>query len=315
VEKEFYSVREVAKILNLSADRIYEYVRSGYINATRITGKSSWRIHRAELERLIKSKSSRFDTTTRQVELTIEFDPKRRDNLSFVQYFDGSIRKFAMVTVRNNGNAIVHNCRGRLMIVSPVKVLNKYPKDFKIHWADTPYTLETDAAEPVDIPAGDTRRLDVVFTLPPVRLKGKENLATVRRTDETMPPVDAGTAAATRISSDTVMGSGLQYAISVPGAQVMPGEIPKLTADLGLGGRSAIGDSTPFLGFGEVPTEGCFVAIQIALSRPSIAKQAHLPPGEYVVRIAVYSDNGEGYSKDFLVISPRHWADLEMRNC
>lgn len=314
VEREFYSVREVAKVLDLSEDRVYEYLRSGHILGTRLTGRSDWRIHKNELERLRQSRVSMLDMMTKRAELVVEFDPICRDNLGFVRYADGSIRKFAMVTVKNKGSAIAYNCRGRLMILSPREMLNKYPRDFKLHWADTPYTLETDSAKPVDIPAGDTRRLDVVFTLPPVGLKGKVNLGTLELAEETVPPVDAGTAAVTKISPDIYMGSGLPYAIIVPGAQAVPGKIAKLTIEPGLQDRAPVGDSTPSLEFGEVPSEGCFVAIQIALSRPDIARQAYLTPGEYVIRIAVHSDNGEGCSKDFVVVSPCDWRDLEMRS-
>jgi len=52
MNKEFYSVREVAQILRLSPDRIYEYLRRGYLRGTRLTEKSAWRIPAAELQRL-----------------------------------------------------------------------------------------------------------------------------------------------------------------------------------------------------------------------------------------------------------------------
>lgn len=52
-EKESYTVTEVAKILNMSPDRIYEYLRAGHIRGSRVTPRSGWRIHRNELERII----------------------------------------------------------------------------------------------------------------------------------------------------------------------------------------------------------------------------------------------------------------------
>lgn len=53
--KEFYSVKEVARILDLSPDRIYEYLRSGHLRGTRLTKQSAWRIPAAEIERLAGS--------------------------------------------------------------------------------------------------------------------------------------------------------------------------------------------------------------------------------------------------------------------
>jgi hypothetical protein len=50
--KEFYSVKEVAQILSLSPDRIYEYLRTGRLHGSRLAEHSAWRIPSAELERL-----------------------------------------------------------------------------------------------------------------------------------------------------------------------------------------------------------------------------------------------------------------------
>jgi len=52
MSKEFYSVKETAEILDFSRDRIYEYLRNGYLHGTRLTGHSAWRIPAAEIERL-----------------------------------------------------------------------------------------------------------------------------------------------------------------------------------------------------------------------------------------------------------------------
>ncbi len=51
-EKEFYSVKEVAKSLGISTDRIYEYLRSGHINATQLKKGSKWLIPRDEVDRI-----------------------------------------------------------------------------------------------------------------------------------------------------------------------------------------------------------------------------------------------------------------------
>jgi len=60
--KEFYSVKEVAQILNLSPDRIYEYLRAGRLFGTRLTKHSAWRIPAAEIERLTGASTERLST-------------------------------------------------------------------------------------------------------------------------------------------------------------------------------------------------------------------------------------------------------------
>ena len=50
--KEFYSVKEVAQILGLSPDRIYEYLRRGHLRGIRLAKNSAWRIPAGELQRL-----------------------------------------------------------------------------------------------------------------------------------------------------------------------------------------------------------------------------------------------------------------------
>jgi hypothetical protein len=60
--KEFYSVKEVARILDLSPDRIYEYLRSGHLHGSRLTKQSAWRIPAAELQRLSGLGSGKIDT-------------------------------------------------------------------------------------------------------------------------------------------------------------------------------------------------------------------------------------------------------------
>ena len=58
--KEFYSVKEVAHILGLSPDRIYEYLRTGRLQGSRLAKNSAWRIPATELERLGASRLGRF---------------------------------------------------------------------------------------------------------------------------------------------------------------------------------------------------------------------------------------------------------------
>ena len=52
VEKEFYGVKEVANIIGVSTDRVYEWLRNDYIKGTRPMPHSAWRIHKSELARL-----------------------------------------------------------------------------------------------------------------------------------------------------------------------------------------------------------------------------------------------------------------------
>lgn len=51
-EKEFYTVKEFARILDVSTDRVYEWARRGNIGATKVTTYSAWRIPVREVERL-----------------------------------------------------------------------------------------------------------------------------------------------------------------------------------------------------------------------------------------------------------------------
>jgi len=60
--KEFYSVKEVAQILDLSPDRIYEYLRANRLFGTRLTEHSAWRIPAAEIERLTGASTERLST-------------------------------------------------------------------------------------------------------------------------------------------------------------------------------------------------------------------------------------------------------------
>jgi len=60
--KEFYSVKEVAQIINLSPDRIYVYLRAGHLFGTRLTNHSAWRIPAAEIERLRGASTERLST-------------------------------------------------------------------------------------------------------------------------------------------------------------------------------------------------------------------------------------------------------------
>jgi len=66
--------------------------------------------------------------------------------------------------------------------------------------------------------------------------------------------------------------------------------------------------------FSLLPVFGAWVAIPLALSNPTAASQAYLPPGEYRFRLTVECENGKGASKDFLICSPTSWTDLTARS-
>jgi excisionase family DNA binding protein len=52
MSKEFYTVKEVADILGLSPDRIYENLRTGRLQGTQFTERGKWRIPDAAIQRL-----------------------------------------------------------------------------------------------------------------------------------------------------------------------------------------------------------------------------------------------------------------------
>jgi len=51
-EKEFYRVKEVASILGMSTDRVYEALRGGDIKGSRVRKHGAWLIHESEVARL-----------------------------------------------------------------------------------------------------------------------------------------------------------------------------------------------------------------------------------------------------------------------
>jgi excisionase family DNA binding protein len=94
-EKEFYSVEEVAQILSLSRDRIYEYLRTGYIAGVRLTKHSAWRIPAAELARLTgygstKSKAQLLTKSQAWADM-LDLATQFRDALSYIGPKDWAI--------------------------------------------------------------------------------------------------------------------------------------------------------------------------------------------------------------------------------
>jgi len=94
-EKEFYSVKEVAQILGLSSDRIYEYLRTGHLYGSRLARNSAWRIPDNELQRLkgtsLEKSSAQLDTKPSKWSEYLELAIQLQNSLSHVETKDRAI--------------------------------------------------------------------------------------------------------------------------------------------------------------------------------------------------------------------------------
>jgi excisionase family DNA binding protein len=94
-EKEFYSVKEVAQILGLSSDRIYEYLRSGDLHGSRLARNSAWRIPANELQRLkgtsLEKSSAQLDTKPGKWSEYLELAMQLQNSLSHIEPKDWAI--------------------------------------------------------------------------------------------------------------------------------------------------------------------------------------------------------------------------------
>ncbi len=61
-----------------------------------------------------------------------------------------------------------------------------------------------------------------------------------------------------------------------------------------------------------INNEGSWIAIPLALMDPLRANQAYLPPGKYIFRITIFSDNGKKCIKKYKIKSPHKWDDLDI---
>ena len=57
---------------------------------------------------------------------------------------------------------------------------------------------------------------------------------------------------------------------------------------------------------------GCWIAIPLALSRPDLAEQPYLPPGEYRLQVRVLCDTGEEVRLALRVTSPKAGERLHL---
>jgi hypothetical protein len=134
--------------------------------------------------------------------------------------------------------------------------------DYKLHWTSTAYTLEDGSAKWVDIDPGSTWALDLCFAIlepPPQR---------TRTVEVPMVTPDAGTAAV------EIMQGYRSYWWQSPQEESQLRQADREAWRLKRGA-------------------GCWVAIPLALSRPDLAGQAYLPPGEYRLQVRVLCDTGE----------------------
>jgi len=94
-EKEFYSVKEVAQILGLSSDRIYEHLRTGHLYGSRLTRNSAWRIPANELQRLkgasLEKPGAQLETELGKWSGYLELATQLQNSLSHVDTKDWAI--------------------------------------------------------------------------------------------------------------------------------------------------------------------------------------------------------------------------------
>jgi hypothetical protein len=227
--------------------------------------------------------------------LRILYDRRRPSDLGVYRYANGPLRKFVCVAVENLGTEIARRCLGVLAILAPESAHR--PRDFKLHWADTDYTLETDTAEAVDIYPETTRRLDVAFTLP-----------------SDQEPVERSMASGEIRSLSATIGSGLsndQPLIRAMGtAQITSGPTP--CHHLGSGQLPGTYSKESTLAAAATQQGGCWIAIPIALCAPHVATQAYLKPAEYIIQVRVLCENGDGETKTFRLTSPQTWDGLTL---
>ena len=273
-KKEIYDVKEVAKILTLSNDRVYEYLRRGNIRGTQLKKGSKWLISHAEVERL---KGEKIADVGHDVE--IEFD--HETDLGYYQYEDlPVVRKFACVRVVAR-RGIAHCCEGTLKVVVPKDALKQFPVEFKLQWFDEPYN---EAVKPVDIIT--SRQLCVVFTeIPAGQIVKRPDTGVV-----IYPPV------AHVIAPDKIRAcpSSPQWVK----LDILPIQV--------------IGRQESMDWHRVTPREGAWIGTARALCRPDI-RQAYLPPGQYDINVRVRCNHGGDAQRLFTVESPREWSDLEMR--
>jgi excisionase family DNA binding protein len=132
--KEFYSVKEVAQILNLSPDRIYEYLRAGHLFGTRLTNHSAWRIPAAEIERLkgasSEKSSAQLDTKAGKWSEYLELAMQLQNSLSHVEPKDWAIwglRDTGQPPLTSEAGLKIWIERGKLVVKLAVEQDKRFP--------------------------------------------------------------------------------------------------------------------------------------------------------------------------------------------
>jgi len=196
------------------------------------------------------------------------------------------VRKFLIAKVRNVGQTIAERCAGYLESEQTLQT------EYKLHWADTPYTGARDTAEPIDIPAGESRDLDIAFSK-----RGKTTPEQISLAVSTSSPIITG----------KIVGTTVAETVAVAGDIVFPSgtSVPKPLV-------SSLNTIET-----EKEARGSWIAIPIALSYPVPISQAYLAPGEYEVKVKVQPTRyGKGDEKRLKLISGEEWdkLDAEMLN-
>ena len=132
--KEFYSVKEVAQILSLSPDRIYEYLRTGHLRGARLTKQSAWRIPANELQRLkgasLEKSSAQLDTKPGKWSEYIELAMQLQNSLSHVEPKDWAIwglRDTGQPPLTSEAGLKIWIDRGKLVVKLAVEQDNRFP--------------------------------------------------------------------------------------------------------------------------------------------------------------------------------------------
>ena len=133
-EKEFYSVIEVAQILSLSPDRIYESLRAGHLYGSRLTRNSAWRIPASELQRLkgasLEKPSAQMETKAGKWSEYLELAMQLQNSLSHVEPKDWAIWGLpdtGQPPLTSEAGLKIWIDRGNLVVKLAVEQDNRFP--------------------------------------------------------------------------------------------------------------------------------------------------------------------------------------------
>ncbi|MFA4835022.1 MAG: hypothetical protein WC749_02980 [Dehalococcoidia bacterium] len=212
----------------------------------------------------------------------LKIEPLGQSNTRSRHYVEGAVRMVTQLQIRNAGAVEAKGVQGILQVIGTG--VPNVQREYKLHWAGADYTLEDETAEPVDILPQTTRPIDVCFT---IQSPDDLNLRTVSGKDIAEAPIYSGKTYAGTSS----MGKPILLTGSTTAAEKGGGHRSLAAADREA--RSNMGGA------------GCWIAIPLALSRPDMAYQAYLPPGEYTIRVRVMCPGGEGSRRTYRLVSPQ----------